>query len=192
MKRFLALALALVAAALFAPSAHAAGPWRAQIVDGESGQPLDGVVVVFVFLKYHKGLIATSGYEEYYAADEALTGPDGRFEIPARMLWNPIRIFTEIRVEITFFKPGYGRGRYREAPQQQEERRELLDRQILERDDVIVELPLLKTREERLKFYDSLSAWMYPRVPSDRVPRFLEADTRERAYLGLPPLKRTE
>jgi len=184
-KRFLALALALAAAALFAPSAHAAGPWRAQVVDGESGQPLDGVVVVFVFIKYHSSFAGSAG-AEYYGADEAATGPDGRFEIPARMLWNPIRIFTEVRVEITVFKPGYGRYRIRRTPQQQEEWRERWDWwRILERDDMIVELPPLKTREERLKFYDGL--WIDHLVPRERTPRFLDAEARERAYLGLPP-----
>lgn len=185
MKRFVAPALALVAAALFAPGAHAAGPWRAQVVDAETGQPLDGVVVVFVFIKYHSSLAGSAG-AEYYGADEAVTGPDGRFEIPARMLWNPIRIFTEVRVEITIFKPGYGRHRIRRTPQQREEWRERRDWwQILELDDMIVELPPLKTREERLKFYDGLS--MYHKVPPEGIARFFEAEARERAYLGLSP-----
>ena len=179
---WLGLGVAMLLAFAAPGGAAAAGPWRAQIVDRESGQPLEDVVVVFVFIKYHKTLAGSAG-AEYYGSDETVTGPDGRFEIPARNLWNPIRIFTEVRVEITFLKPGYGRYQFREG--QRDEWRELLDWQILELDDIIVELPPLKTREERLKFYDGL--WIYHKVPRERIARFFEAEARERAYLGLSP-----
>jgi len=41
--------------------AAAAGPWRATIVDAETGKPLEGVVVVAAFAKYTKGLAGLAG-----------------------------------------------------------------------------------------------------------------------------------
>ena len=189
MKRILALALALVAAALFAPDAHAAGPWRATIVDAETGQPLEGVVVVAAFTKYTKHLAGTAG-GEYYGSDEVVTGPDGRFEIPARNLWNPIRVFTEVRVEFTIAKPGYGRAKTRPTPEQREEwgwGQGLSWTAILEKESVILEMPPLKTREARHAYYRAPGRTVDLRVPRALIPKFVEAENQERAYLGLSP-----
>jgi hypothetical protein len=186
--RMFTAALLLVLAGL-AGAAEAAGPWRATIVDAETGQPLEGAVVVAAFTKYSHHLAGTAG-GEYYGSDEVVTGPDGRFEIPARNLWNPIRIFTEVRMELTVVKPGYGRFRLRTTQEQKEALMKLSLSKLsvwpsLEEDNAVLEMPPLKTREARLQYYDTMGWTVDHLVPRGLIPRFLEAERQERAYLGL-------
>jgi hypothetical protein len=56
-------------------------------------------------------------------------------------------------------------------------------RDRMERKGIVFELPPLKTREQRLNGLPSR-----PRVPDERMPRFMEALDRERVLLGLEPL----
>ena len=65
------------------------GPYRGQVVDVETGQPLAGVVVSAVWWNH----LFPSGVE-FYDARETVTGADGRFEIP--------------RLDIPLTKPGAG------------------------------------------------------------------------------------
>ena len=39
-------------ASIISASAEAAGPWNARVVDAETGQPLEGVVVLAYWIKY--------------------------------------------------------------------------------------------------------------------------------------------
>ena len=180
----LSLSVAMLVAFGAPGGASAAGPWRGTVVDAETGQPLEGVVVVAAFAKYTKGLAGLAG-AEYYGSDEVVTGPDGRFEIPARNLWNPIRVFTLVKVEFTIVKPGYGRARARFTAEQEERWRDLTWADLLEQDDVTLEMPALKTREARLEYLRT-TGWMVDhRVSRDAIPKFIEAQNTERAHLGL-------
>ena len=167
--------------------AEGAGPWRAQIVDAETGQPLEGVVVVAWWLKYIGG---PGGSEaRYYAAEEVVTGPDGRFEIPAKIAFNWLPIITEIRgPEFRVFKPGYDHARTL-RPELTSRGEALGDADLFTLDGVVIALQPLKTREDRLKFYRGLSP-PPPPIPSDRRRRFDEAIDVERKYLGFGPLRR--
>jgi len=185
-KRILAPVLALVAVAFLAPGAHAAGPWRATIVDAETGQPLEGVVVVAAFTKFTKSLAGTAG-GEYYGSDEVVTGADGRFEIPARNLWNPIRLFTEVRLELVVFKRGYGNHRLRVGAREEETWKQLSLTQALEQEDVIVELAPVRTPEERRAYLRQFS-WP-PWIPRDRMSELILTINQERASFGLEKIK---
>ncbi len=176
------LAAGLVVGALTG-TAEGAGPWRATIVDAETGQPLEGVVVVAEFTKYTKSFAGTAG-GEYYGSDEVVTGSDGRFEIPERNLWNPIRILTEVRVEFTMAKPGYGRADPRLAPTQ-EGWSNLTWSELLEKDGVVVAMSPLKTRAARKDYYSSGVGRPTGLVPRERIPRWVEAENEERRFLGL-------
>ncbi|TAK10126.1 hypothetical protein EPO44_00400 [bacterium] len=161
----------------------AAGPWKAQIVDTETGKPLEGVVVLAVWR--HCGFIFMDGCGEYYDAEEVVTGSDGRFVIQAR--WNPFR--TILGPDLTIFKPGYGRWRFQGSqdwPKDLYERKARVQKawEQFESEGVVIELPPVKTREERL---DSLRyAGPSALVPRDRTRHLEEAIDQERVYLGLP------
>jgi hypothetical protein len=181
MRRDALLWIAVLTMGILGPPqpAAAAGPWKAQVVDAETGKPLEGVVVLAVWYKMTRTLGGPS--PSFYDAEEEVTGPDGRFIIASRWTFtlNPLTYIDE--AEFTIFKPGYGRWRIRDWEKKPKEWEELSTAEVLAKDNIVIELPPLKTREERLRFYDSLT-WS---APAERAKHLLEAVKRERAYLGL-------
>lgn len=184
MKRILmGLSLASVLLLAEAPLATAAGPWRAQIVDAETKQPLDGVIVLAVWWKRIRGLGGAS--QDYYDSEEVLTDQEGRFTIAPRTFFslNPLAFFTG--PEFVFFKPGYGRevwpGWYREAKQWPEEKRKRLGRyfELLQLDGIVFELPRLRSLEERKKYQDRILVG-FATVPPEKTPLLEKAITEER------------
>jgi hypothetical protein len=181
------LVLSIVAAPLV-PPVEGAGPWRARIVDAATGQPLAGVVVVAYWTKY----TATPGgwgSGRYPAADEAVTDPDGRFEIPSRLAFTWLPFFTEVRgPEFLIFKPGYGTWEVRTPARPALPAGELppAPAELLASGGVVLTLHPLGTREQRLAFYTSGERGTLPHhVPAERARRYLEAEGAERRYLGL-------
>jgi hypothetical protein len=96
---------------LGAPTAEAAGPWRAQVVDAESGQPLADLAVLAIWHRHpagHHPIPIGIGKAGYFASDETVTGPDGWFTIPARVLFNPSLALRVVGPELTLFRAGHG------------------------------------------------------------------------------------
>lgn len=180
---FLLMLLCASSSLVLAALGEAAGPWRAQVVDADTGQPLEGVVVLAVWNKRTPG----PGHPTitFYDAGEVVTDRDGRFLIPSRWTWTLIP-FTSIEgPEIVIFKPSYGQWRVRnpeQSPQEQWEKHEEEPGNIFEEEGVVVELPSLKTREERLQFYFRFT-WS-ALIPPKYTSRLREAKDKERAYLG--------
>lgn len=89
------------------------GPFRNQYVDAETGKPIEGVVFLAVWTSSIPNP-ASGGSEQFYEAREAVSGPDGRVEIPA--LAGPI---WRIGVGVRFYElasDGYGGGRVQVTP----------------------------------------------------------------------------
>lgn len=163
---------------------EAAGPWKAQIVDAKTGQSLEGVVVLAVWIRYTASPGGWAG-AKYYDSEEVVTGPDGRFIIPQRIIINWLPLLSQIRgPEFRIFKPGYGQWRIQDWEKKPKEWEELTTGEIFEKDDIVIELPRLKTREERLEFYRKPSRSPSALIPPERTKRFDEAEKMERAYLG--------
>jgi hypothetical protein len=110
MRRPLILALALAFAASFAGCAitHSFGPYFGKVVDAETGEPLEGAVVLIDFntKEYTLGGGPRSSFVD---AVEVLTDEKGEFKIPAFRPW----VFRfphqwDPYGEMTVFKPGYG------------------------------------------------------------------------------------
>jgi hypothetical protein len=182
MRAVLALALAVALTSASLPStSEAGGPWKAQIIDAETGQPVEGVIVLLMWLKMTRSLGGPSG--KYHDAEEAVTGPDGRFEVGRRrtFTFNP---FTYIQGPyVTVFKPGYGQWRVKDWDKKPPEWEELDAGEVLEKEGVVLELQPLKTRAERLNFYRG-RMWYRGGVPPEKMKRLSEAEDAERAYLG--------
>lgn len=90
----LPLALVVLISALAMPAVGwAAGPWKAQIVDAQTKQPLEGVVVVAAWWRATRTLGGPS--EEYHDSEEVVTDKAGRFSIRARRYssLNPLVFF---------------------------------------------------------------------------------------------------
>jgi hypothetical protein len=183
-----ALAAALVALALLAWPAGAAGPWRAQLVDAETGQPLEGVVVLALWTK------RTADWphpdQQFHDVDEVVSDAEGRIVIPPRDLSRNTPVQAIVGPEIVMFKSGYGQWSFREAgprPLLEEpsvrEHRAREGWHHLATDGAVVELPRLNTREERLRALPSCQPGLD--VPAERIPRWQASCRQERRRLGL-------
>ncbi len=171
--------------------AEAAGPWRAQVVDAETGQPVEGAVVLAVWYRYFATIHGWGG-GKYYASAEVVTSGDGRFVIGARSTFTWLPFLTTIKgPELSIFKPGYGQWRFRGTDESSGlsawERDARVDEawRRFKGGGVTIELPPLKTREQRLEFL----SWASPSgpIPEAHMPRYLEGLDRERITLGLTP-----
>lgn len=183
---WLAVAVAVALVLLQAP-ASADGPWRGQIVDKETGQPLEDVVVLAYWIRL-TGTIAGWGGGKYEAAEDTVTGPDGRFVIPAhsKATLNPSQRIAG--PELVIYKPGYGRWLFqgsdtwpKDVLLAQEQGRRAWKKFAGE--GIVIELPPLKTREERLKMLATLT-WP-PDIPHRKTALLREFVQQERRYLGL-------
>jgi hypothetical protein len=135
----------------FPPVLGASGPWKARVVDAETKQPLQGVVVLAVWYKYWPDVdgLGTFGYVD---SEEVITDKDGRFAISARS-FIPFDPFVLEEPEFHLVKPGYGRWRF----QRDEEglKLDVRDRKIRHREagrqfedrEMVIELLPLNTRE---------------------------------------------
>jgi len=169
-------------------SSHALGPWKAQVVDAETKQPLQGVVVVAVWKKYLP-VEGTVGVFEYVDSIEEVTGGDGRFVIPERIFSNADRVILK-EPDFYLFKPGYGQWRFQGeegwSKLDTAERRKSYEEagRQFESKGAVIEVPPLKTRDERLNFYQS--PWRLPNiVPPEKIKRWTDAQEAERKYLDL-------
>jgi len=157
--------------------AHADGPWKGQVVEAETGAPLDGVVVFAYWVKFTASWGGWAG-GDFVDAEETVTGPDGRFVIPPHSTFT-LMPWSRITGELVILKPGFGQWAFRGGNPSGES---IWKR--LERNEEIIEMPRLSTREERLKFYER-KASIPSHVPAQRVPHLRQAIDTERVYLGL-------
>jgi len=194
------LATALLIAALVPGAAHGLdfghpgdGPWRGHIVDRETGQPLEGVVVVAVWTKRYGSVGGLAG-GGYFASEEVVTGADGRFTIASlkKVLLEPFALLKGPQFYI--FKGGYGDWKFsgqEEWPKLDAfEMRKQLDkafRRLNSEKGMVIELPPLKTKEERVRSIGHQEPGID--VPDSDVPKLMDAIDRERVSLGLQPLR---
>jgi hypothetical protein len=148
------------------------GPFRGQIVDAETGQPIAGAVVLVVWWEAVFTPIQTN--RKFYDAREALTDPQGRFEVPR--LPSPFFTFRFFRPNVIYFAPGYAAHAELVTPPDGEPFV----------DPTIVQVRRLKTREERIRNQDRYP----PSIPARKMPYLLGALNMERAELGLKPITR--
>jgi hypothetical protein len=167
--------------------ATAAGPWKGQIVDKQTGKPLEGVVVLATWYKAYSTHGGWGG-AGYHDSEEVVTDTNGRFTIQSKQTWT-INPFSTIKgPEFYIFKPGYGQWQFegqdrwsKDALESEEQRKQTWQKFVGE--GVTLELPRLSSRDARLKFLKRPDG----DIPSDRMPQYLEALDRERISLGLKP-----
>jgi hypothetical protein len=165
------------------------GPWRAHVVDADSGQPLEGVVVLMYWIKYTGSWAGWAG-GEYHDAEEIVTGPDGRVVIPRRWVFTLLP-WRKVSREMVIFKPGYGQWRFRGArdwdrlPAWESKAKFEEAWKRFEGEGVVLELPPLQAREERLRFFHGPYGHAPTLVPPERTRRLDEARDTEARDLGL-------
>lgn len=156
----------------FVPEASALekwGPFRGQIVDGETGVPIAGAAVLVIWRENVPNPV--QGASKFYDAREAVTDGEGRFEVPR--LSPPFFSFRIERPNITYFAPGY-------AP----------DREVVTPPEgepfvapTVVQMQRLKTKDELWRKRRSR-----PYIPEEKMVGFIRAINVERKMLGLEPI----
>jgi hypothetical protein len=179
-RTLLALLFMVTGLAGWGEPAAAAGPWRGQVVDAETGQPLEGVIVLSVWDKISPGLIHPR--REYCDVDEVLTDANGHFVIPERAVLTANPFVSLDGPILHMFKPGYGPGLEQGMPQYSN-----MDdvRRLMQKQGVVFAMTQVTTREQRRE--------TWPHVPSEipdfKMRRFLEAINQERRSYGLGPIR---
>jgi len=142
------------------------GPFRGQVVDVETGQPIAGAVMLVVWWELHGiGFIG----ERFYEAREAVTDAEGRFEVPR--LGPPWALSVQ-PPRFHLFAPGYERERDIVTPPDGE-------RFVV---PTVVSMRPLKTKEERRRH---IGGRLPAGVPDEKMPEFIRAIDKERSSLGL-------
>ena len=183
-----ALGLALPA------TGEAAGPWQAQVVDAETGQPLPEVAVIGLWHRRAAGhpplFLGRTGFA---GSTETTTDPAGRFTLPARNFVH-VGIGTQIEgPELGLFRAGYGGWRFRGEPAP------------LTGPDAVIEMRPLPTPEARRGYLEGTwpraererlrMGWQHAATPVDwldlpyeQARAYEAAINRERATWGLRPV----
>ncbi|MFQ5915648.1 MAG: hypothetical protein ACE5JS_20955 [Nitrospinota bacterium] len=148
------------------------GPYRGQVVDSQTRDPIPGAVVVAVWYYDVPALVQTN--EKFHDALEVLTNIQGYFSVDAPEIEHRAPKRT-LFPSVTIFKPGYAyfRGWFA-SPQAMADRR---NRSLLG----VVELEPIrdKGRQERLR-----NAGVRPGgVPDEKIPSLLRAMEIERREL---------
>ena len=182
MKTFIALLLLLI---LFPATGgcaitHKYGPYYGKVVDAETKEPIEGAAVLIVYKTEQYGL---AGPVSHFAdAQETITDKNGEFEISAIRI-NKLRIISgwERHPEVRIFKPGYGcYPKHRDV-------RPVFDYGSLPANAyVTVELPKLRTKEERIVNY---GCYPSPSVPKIKYRKLLHLINQDAVTLGLEPDK---
>jgi len=186
-----------------APLAYAQVSYQAQVIDAETKQPIEGAAVLAVWWQVsdtYLGILMPHPVESVYDAQETLTDLNGNFTIPgvAGKPVDPPAVLKEPR--FTVFKPGY------EAVQSRalKPMSAFLPKSVIEGliDNVyekdgrtVVELRLLKTREERREnLLALLPISCSPDDPSRicvdtaKYPNLINLVNEERVNLGFKPI----
>ena len=155
------------------------GPYHGKIVDEQTREPIEGVVVLGTWSVYH--FSPAGGYHTYYDAREAVTDKNGEFVIPGEGL----RIFSSLEpMDFVIFKAGYKFREYQwrtlkiDIPKREEE-------QTKWEGDVPV-FPIKKlTMEERKK----QGSPARPDAPIEKMHLLTKEINKERVELGLTPFE---
>ena len=154
------------------------GPYRGRVLDAETGKPLAGVVVVAVWRRDR--IMPFHSRSEHYAAREALTNADGEFVIDANDMERNAPKRTR-HPFFTIFLPGYGR------PRVPADTPPTLTRRFYEGPGDTIELPRLRTREERREYVTTMGPYSLSEEPFKEIPEFMRLVNRESVAVGLQP-----
>ena len=146
------------------------GPFRGQLVDVETGQPIAGAAILVV---WWEAILSPTGHptEEFYEARESVTDAEGRFEVPRLSV--PFWKLGIQAGQVSYFAPGYAPHAELVTPP---------DGQPFV-DPTVVQMRRLTTREERVEYQGRFP----PSIPFEKMPNLLRALNEERRRLGFGP-----
>lgn len=185
---FVVVLVAVLSLGFVSPGLVCAKTYHGQLVDAETGEPLEGAVVVVVW--HTEPRIAMDPPEYFHDAKEALTDAQGKFRLEASpaINWNPFMAIKDPNIVI--FKPGYEPfALLRTLTRQGFKSFEDVDQAF--RKGTTIKLPKLKTREEMLKFAYTGALGFGP-APYEKISNLMRAMNIHRKTLGLDPYQQFE
>ncbi|HBI22938.1 MAG TPA: hypothetical protein DDX84_01705, partial [Nitrospiraceae bacterium] len=189
MKAFTVSLMLIITYVLSATIAVASGSWKGQIIDIETKEPLEGTVVLAVWERVYRTPAGDKSY--FYEAKEVLTDKNGRFEIPAYTPINLLPLISYMRGPyFIIFKPSYlsiewwHPNYFLEGSTEKATELTELSGKKYRLSPGLIELPPLKTREERLEVVGDLP----PSIPDEKMTKLIELMNKERIELGLNPV----
>lgn len=180
MKKLLGLSL-LVGMLLISGCAitHEYGPYMGKVVEKETGTPIEGAVV---FVEFYTGVGNIGGMSSHYVdALETLTDANGEFLVPLHRVttFRILHGWIEEAYAI-IFKPGYGA-----FPHYQGTTLTHPNGTLPANESVVIELPKLKTRQERGRNADF--SFDRSSVPYEKYKLMFGAVNEERNLIGSEP-----
>jgi hypothetical protein len=155
----------------------AGGPYKGKVIDAETKNPIVGAVALAVWYRSGPTLVGTP--MDFLDAEEALTDKGGEFVVGKHAPASLIPGTWVLGPRITIFYPGYGYFPIHQisppATLGQDKLNEALEKYV------IIELPPLKTGDERLKLYTLFDDGG---VPNEKKPNLIKLLNQERKYLG--------
>ncbi len=182
-KLLLRILLAAILALIFAASAitHKYGPFSGRVVDVDTGEPIEGAVVLLCF---DTKMYTPGGPVSYFAdALEVLTDAKGEFFLPAhRITLFRFPHYWDTRWSALVFKPGYGSfPRHKRSYRTNEGPGAIPENQF-----VTINLPKLQTKEERIRSIDDPDYYLLL-IPPEKRKELFRLVTIEEIEVGLIP-----
>lgn len=178
--------LILLAAVVMAISGctitHKFGPYMGTVVDAQTGEPIEGAVVLIGF--HTKGNSVGGWVHEFADAVEVLTNANGEFKLHPKhiTLFRAMQIWDK-DCNLTIFKPGYGTYPWNSGTYSNPDYTPGWS--LPEDKHITFYLPKLLTIEERKK---NLGDIMAPAgITNDKMPNLLRLESEERVNVGLSP-----
>jgi len=153
--------------------------YHGQVVDEETGKPLEGAVVVVIWHK--KPRVSMDAPEYFHDAKEAITDAQGKFMLDASPAidWNPFTVIKQPNVVI--FQPGYEPfALWRTLTRQGFKSFEDVDRAFQR--GATIRLPKLKTQEELRKSGLDIAIGQ---VSSEKIRNLIRVLNVQRKMAGL-------
>jgi len=154
------------------------GPYYGNVIDTETKEPIEGAAVLVVFYTEEYG--PAGAITRFADALETVTDKKGEFKIPVHRIttFRPLQGWVKYGY-FTIFKPGYGC-----YPEHKDAKPMFVPNRTLPEDKkVTIELPRLRTREERLRNTDCFPLG----IPDVKMKTLIELNNIERINLGLEP-----
>ena len=153
---------------------YTGGPYRGQLVDAETRQPLEGAAVLFY---WRKNVYGGAGGPVKYPLDakEVLTDEEGRFYIPWFVGVSPNPLSLVLEPSAIFYLPGYRSVLAEVDPQNGK----------AFRDPTVIPMRKMRTRKERR---DYIGGVLPGDVPDEAMPKLIRLMNTEREALGLKPV----
>lgn len=156
------------------------GPYRGRVIDAETRQPIENVVVLGVW--YSESSTVGGVVGKYYDARETMTDKKGEFEISGQGL----RLFSNLsEMHVLIFKAGYeyiGPGPWRSFKIAESYKKSI----AWEGDRAIIPLQKLTMEERKQRIISR------PNIPDERMRTLTREIDKERIYKGLPPFEGVE